>query len=86
MSETRSNILIPNVVGRLDPVVHAIRDENWDEVQSLVLEEQIRRQDKVNQLVEQAKKEQDKVVLLKAFFDKIFEPQLRERILQEANQ
>ena len=86
MSETRSNILIPNVVGRLDPVVHAIRAENWVEVQSLVLEEQIRRQEKVNQLVEQAKKEQDKVVLLKAFFDKIFDPQLRERILQEANQ
>lgn len=86
MSEKRSNILIPNVVGRLDPVVHAIRDEDWDEVQNLVIEERLRRSAKAEHLLEQAREEHQKILLLKGFYEATFNTVFRERVLQEANQ
>lgn len=86
MSEKRSNILIPNAVGRLDPVVHAIRAENWDEVQNLVVVESLRRSDKYELLLEQAREEQHQFVQLRQFYNSIFNTEFREQVLQEANQ
>lgn len=86
MSEKRSNILIPNAVGRLDPVVNAIRAENWTDVMVLVDEERLRRAKKRAYLEGLLIKESWDVRQIEGFYEGIFNPLFRERVLQEANQ
>lgn len=86
MDKVRSNVHIPNVVGRLDPVVDAIRAEDWDEVRELVLEEQQRRIGKIMRMEEEIRKEEAHWNSLYSFWDNTCDPQLREQILREANQ
>lgn len=86
MSEKKSNILIPNAVGRLDPVVHAIRAENWDEVQNLLIQERVRLGKKISELEKLMIKEDRKVAEIKGFYEATFNTVFRERVLAEANQ
>lgn len=86
MDKVRSNVHIPSVVGRLDPVVDAIRAEDWDKVRELVAEEKIRLRIKIANLVELVIKERWNVRQLDGFYDGTFDPRFCERVLEEANQ
>lgn len=84
MAETTEDKAIPNVVGRLDPVIDAIRAEDWDLVQNLVIQERIRLARKIANLEELVIKEEQKALEVKMFEEAIFNTEFRERILEKA--
>lgn len=64
--------------------MHAIRAENWTEVMVLVDEERLRRAKKRAYLEGLLIKESWDVRQIEGFYEGIFNPTFRERVLQEA--
>ncbi|CAB5194930.1 hypothetical protein UFOVP178_43 [uncultured Caudovirales phage] len=86
MSEKKSNILMPSAIGRLDPVVHAIRAENWDEVQNLLDVERNRIYEKTETLEKQLDEQTYAWSAVHSFWERTFNPEFREAVLKEVNQ
>lgn len=84
MTEDQPKNVIPKQVGRLDPVIDAIRDENWALARSLCLDEMLRQDDKMyNMEVELSEARFDRYMVWK-FIKEISDPESRETILAEA--
>jgi len=84
MTETQAEKMIPNAVGRLDPVIDAIRAENWVDADDLCQSELVRRGNDILKLEEELKKKRQEYDAVEKFMCGMWVPVNREKILAEA--
>ena len=76
---------IPNCVGRLDPVMDAIRAHDWDLADKLLMKEHERMLDKMNLMRNELRKQEESIHELLGFYVKSYSEIDREKIHEEAS-
>ena len=84
MPENQPEKAIPNVIGRLDPVIDAIRAEDWISADDLCQSELVRRGIDIVNMEAELKRKQAEYEDVKQFSIAIYDLSSREKILAEA--
>lgn len=84
MMENQPEKAIPNVIGRLDPVIDAIAIEDWTTAIMLCEEEIARRSADIARIELELNKKRDESRLITQFMNNIYNDEIREKILAEA--
>ena len=84
MMENVPEKAIPNVVGRLDPVIDAIKMRDWIEAEFLCHAEVVRRKKEIRRMEEELVKKIMECASIDEFIAGISNAESREKILAEA--
>ena len=84
MTETQAEKMIPNAVGRLDPVIDAIRAEDWIWAEDLCRAELFRRGQQISALEVELSNKQFDSRQIRDFIVRMSNSKSREKILAEA--